>query len=409
MNGPEYNEFSDESDAISEQTLFVENMEMARLDVGAAWAYMATIRDRYEAESRSIPALMQLRRLADFVAQSSVTAEFPDEAVDVTDAFYEGALLAYDVTAQHYDEDWPEIAAMLFADAMNEHTEQYRGDMWTASQMQRAADDILFPAEWDGDGEDDAPLDAMVRRWATEIYGYTDKQRYMLMGFRHIFTQILDHEAEKTEQDTFEAMMVEAELDRDFPRTRNVNDLRDDVLAAVRDQMNSFGPVDMDDPLRVLTASNSYTYASERVMQSQDQIAPGDDVVLHGIDVSYILYDDAVTTEQTTKLLASHEKIEGEFVSVEMMHIPVTASAGQLYELVMGKGADASAESTIDKHHIVPVMVLKQVTIMSKPIEDRHIPAGSSIKKVVPTFENVTQDTYVAVILNQTLDIAVYE
>ena len=410
MNASEYNEFADDSEARSDQIAFVTEMELARLDVGAAWAYIATIRDRYEAEPRSIPAIMVLRRVADFVAHTSDTAEFPDEVKDVTDAFYEGALLAYDVTARHYDEDWPEQAALLFADGMHDYTERYRGDMWTPEQMQRAADDIVLNAEWDVEDEEDMPLDAMVRKWATEIYGFSDKQRYMLMGYRHILTQIVKHDIDQDEKATFEAMMVEAELDNDIQRTRSINAVRDAVLATVAERKDSFGPVDMDDPLRVTAALNNYTYGTEGLMQAQDELVRGDDITLHGIDTTYVVYgDDDTSDERKIELLAPHETLEGEFMHIEMTRIPVIESASQLRQRVEGKSGDAWIESSIGKYEIVPLMVLKQATIIRSLVPRRDIPAGSGLKKVEPSFADVPQNKYVAVVLNPNLAISVYE
>jgi len=204
--------------------------------------------------------------------------------------------------------------------------------------------------------------------------------------------------------------MVEAELDNDIQRTRSINAVRDAVLATVAERKDSFGPVDMDDPLRVTAALNNYTYGTEGLMQAQDELVRGDDITLHGIDTTYIVYgDDDTSDERKIELLAPHETLEGEFMHIEMTRIPVIESASQLRQRVEGKSGDAWIESSIGKYEIVPLMVLKQATIIRSLVPRRDIPAGSGLKKVEPSFADVPQNKYVAVVLNPNLAISVYE
>ena len=410
MNPSEHNEYGDNPAELSEQVAFVASMEQARLDAGSAGEYMAVMIDRYETDQRNIPALFQLRRIADFTAQSRFTPEFADDALDTSNAFYAGSLLAYDVAIQHYDDQsWPLEAATLFGDAMHDVAQVYRGEgAWTTKKMQLAADELLINAEWDVDDEGDSPIDGMVRRWAAEMHGYSDNQRYMMMGFRHIFTLITDRELAMDDAATFEAMMVEAELDQDFPHTRTLDDLRRGLWDTFVDHKITKGPIDMNDGVQVTKAINSFTYDAEAYMNQQDELLPGDDVSIRGFDTSYIIYDDSAPGE-TIGLLAQHERIEGEFVQIETMQIPVIESASQLHERVMGKGGDVSMESSIGKTEIVSVVVLKHATIVRTPVERPSAAGTARHKRPLASFPYVPQDKYVAVVLNPTLEINVYE
>ena len=410
MNASENNEYGDNAAETSEQVAFVASMEQAGRDAGSAAEYMVTMIERYETDQRNIPALFQLRRIADFTAQSRFAPELPEDSLDTSGAFYAGSLLAYDLAVQHYNDDnWPLEAATLFGDEMHDIAQTYRGEgMWTAKKMQLAADELLAKAEWDVDDEDDSPIDSMVRRWAIEIHGYSDNQRYMMMGFRHIFTLITDHELAMDNAATFEAMMVEAELDQAFPRTHNLGDLRQGLWETFTDHKATMGPIDMNDGAQVTRAINSFTYDTEAYMNQQDDLLPGNDVSIQGYDTSYVIYDDSAPGE-TIGLLAQHEKLEGEFVHIEMMQIPVIESASQLHERVMGKGGDVSMESSIGKTEIVAVVVLKHATIIRTPVERRNMPGTARGKRLFASFPYVPQDKYVAVVLNPTLEITVYE
>ena len=380
MNPSEYFEFSDEAyhshRAEREHAVWM----MSEITDGVQISeHIAALRDFYERDSRYLPGMAQLCYLAETVTQSS---EVPETHPECVRAFYEGEVLAFDVAEQFGDENWPEIAEKLFdatiADMFDRYTDM---ELPEAQRVQLIADETVALLQIEGTFTPTRPLETMIKQWSEQLYSEDDgRALHMMMGFRYVLQQVNRRAAAReVESQTFDEVMEYNDIDDEMPRTESVNDIRDDILAIFAEVGASIEVEEvLGSEVSKLQAMNRYTYALEAYMRQQDGLLIADDVVASG-PVQYVVYDDN-HAGQVVELLTAQETIEGEFVSVEAMDVPIAAGDSE-------------------ERHLVPVLVIKRVTIASELVHERD----------VPRFADIAQDKYLAIVLTGTADIAHYE
>jgi len=380
MNPSEYFEFSDEAyhshRAEREHAVWM----LSEITDGAQIReHIAGLRDFYERDSRYLPGMAQLCYLAQSVTQSSEALEMHPEC---TGAFYEGEVLAFDVAEQFGDEDWPEIAETLFDGTIAEMFERYSDlALPEAERVQVIADETVALLHIDGTFLPTRPLETMIKQWAERLYAEDDgRALYMMMGFRYVLQQINRRAAAReVEGQVFDELMEYSDVDDEEPQTESINDIRDGILATFAEADAAIGvEAALGGEVSKLQALNRYTYALEAYVRRQDGLSTSDDIVASG-PVTYVVYEDHRAGEEI-ELLTAQETIEGEFVGVEVMDLPIVAAGS-------------------DERRLAPVLVVKRVTVASAPVDEHD----------VPRFADISQDKYLAIVLSDAINIAHYE
>lgn len=380
MNPSEYFEFSDEAyhshRAEREHAAWMMSEITDGPQIGE---HIAALRDFYERDSRYLPGMAQLCYLAQSVTQSSEAREAHPECVR---AFYEGEVLAFDVAEQFGDEDWVETAETLFDATIADMFDRYSDlALPEAERVQLIADETVSLLQIDGTFLPTRPLEVMIKQWAERLYAEDDgRALHMMMGFRYVLQQINRRAAAReVESQTFDELMEYNDVEDEMPRIESVNDIRDGILVTFAEVDASIGVEEaLGGQVSKLQALNRHTYALEAYMRQQDGLLIADDVVASG-PVTYVVSGEDRAGE-TIELLTAHERIEGEFVSVEVMDVPT-----------------AAADMT--KRRLMPVLVIKQATVVSGSVD------GQRDARFAP----ISQDAYLAIVLTNSADIAHYE
>jgi len=381
MTSSEHAEYADGTTEQGKEMGLVDWLVQDRQAFASVADYIESLRAQYEHPEADRGSVLQLRRMAQFV-----TSPNPGSicAPGLTEAFYQGEILGYHAAGYLEGEQWPEHSYALFnqnmlqalrqggAEEKDDTTEQETvADLPRDEYRQLLADSIMGQLEIGDEELMPRLLDDLVQGWTQSAYGETNQQLYTLMGFRHIISQMMLHNAQmlarsrkplhtKVVQRQFLNMMDSNGLWDDYPEVEPVNDIYEGVMKQLRRRIALVGDVDMNDDARVRQATKQYRRTVDTYMGRQDVLVDGTDVIVQGVPL-YLVFNEG--PQMAIEPLLPTEKLEGEFVAIKIMEVP----APEVIDVLRADALDVTEDTDVtdmSQLRLGAVLVLKQAAVV---------------------------------------------
>lgn len=370
--------FSEQADYSAEQSEGLYYLDQLRIDQAAAGSvaeYVRTLGTNYLASPEHRPNMLQLQRMAKMVTNPN---NEPAYSEGWTAAFYWGEVLAYRAQESIRPYGWAKKSYEVFSQNMTTQFFKNRRTPLDApdSRLHMAA---ITLGELEMATEETMPddLDTLALEWADAMIADPAEQSYMLLGFRHVVTQVMkrvnDEQEDQWFVDEYEAIAfengdpVDGEL-ADEPERESVDDVRDELMLSYKKHKKKLSNVDMDSEIAERDAQEYIGQLMLKDFEKMEGLAAGDLVEFSGGGAFNV--ETEQRDNRLLRLIHEGEIVRGEIETISLGYMPTLTT---LRAIKMGEHTENSPWTPFQ-----PLLALKNAVLVEAngkmtPYLDRQV------------------------------------